>query len=298
MLSKSTVLVLGAGASKPYDFPTGLELSSCIFDQLTGPGYAPYNNLREFFGFGDNEIGRFREAFYFSGKNSVDAFLEHRTEFLAIGKAATAAVLVGYENPWKVFRYDNQNWLRYLYNNLNTSFEEFRSNKLAIVTFNYDRVIEFFFYELLKNTYGKTDDECRSVLEKIPIIHLHGQLGSMPWQSELARPFGPERDPTSLRIAAEGIKIVHEDISDGRDKDFERAKGLMKTANQVLFMGFGYNKTNIDRLEVGELERSAMGTAVGLNSQERTEISKICKGKIIFCEGDCLQFMREQIHWD
>lgn len=143
MLSKSTVLVLGAGASKPYNFPTGFELSGRIFDQLQGAGHAPYNNLREIFGFGQTEINRFRDAFYFSGKNSVDAFLEHRTEFLAIGKAATAAVLVEYENPWRLFQYDDQNWLRYLYNNLNTSFDDFGSNKLSIVTFNYDRVVEF-----------------------------------------------------------------------------------------------------------------------------------------------------------
>ena len=64
-------------------------------------------------------------------------------EFLAIGKAATAAVLVEYENPWRLFQYDDQNWLRYLYNNLNTSFDDFGSNKLSIVTFNYDRVVEF-----------------------------------------------------------------------------------------------------------------------------------------------------------
>ena len=181
MLSKSTVLVLGAGASKPYDFPTGIELSSEINNQLQGRGHAVFNNLCDVFGFGENAIRRFREAFYFSGKNSVDAFLEHRTEFLSIGKAATACVLTRYENPSRLFRYDGHNWLRYLYNNLNTSFEEFGSNKLAIVTFNYDRVVEYFLFTSLKNTYGKSDEECRAALEKIPIIHLHGQLGGLPW---------------------------------------------------------------------------------------------------------------------
>lgn len=72
----------------------------------------------------------------------------------------------------------------------------------------------------------------------------------------------------------------------------------MKSADQVLFMGFGYNKTNIDRLEVGKLVKPALGTAVGLNSQEKTEISKISEGKITFCDGDYLQFMRQQIRWD
>lgn len=65
-------------------------------------------------------LKKITESVLFLWKNSVDAFLEHRTEFLAIGKAATAAVLVGFENPWQLFRYDDQNWLLYLYNNLNT----------------------------------------------------------------------------------------------------------------------------------------------------------------------------------
>src|ERR1700742_4305796 len=160
MLIKPTVLVLGAGASKPFQFPTGVELSTQLVDQLQ-PQQRSYESLVTGFDLPGQKIAEFREAFFYSGKNSVDAFLEHRTEFLPIGKAATAAILVGYEHPWHLFRYDNNNWLRYLYNNLNTSFDDFGSNRLAIVTFNYDRTVEHFFFTSLKNTYGRSDDECR-----------------------------------------------------------------------------------------------------------------------------------------
>jgi len=35
-----------------------------------------------------------------------------------------------------------------------TSFDEFQNNKLAIVTFNYDRSLEQYFYQRLKHTYS------------------------------------------------------------------------------------------------------------------------------------------------
>ena len=35
MLTRSTVLILGAGASKPFGFPTGIELSEQVFDKLS-----------------------------------------------------------------------------------------------------------------------------------------------------------------------------------------------------------------------------------------------------------------------
>ena len=114
----------------------------------------------------------------------------------------------------------------------------------------------------------------------------------------MGRPFSSENEPRALQIAAEGIKIVHEDISDGRDKDFERAKALMHEAEQVRFLGFGYNATNILRLEISKLPRQAVGTAMGLTKHELGEISKVCGGKIVFKPNDCLNLLRERISWD
>jgi hypothetical protein len=63
-----------------------LEHNHDIAKALTNCGFAP------------QLIENFRTAFFRSGKNSVDAFLEHRTEFSAVGKAATAAVLLHCES--------------------------------------------------------------------------------------------------------------------------------------------------------------------------------------------------------
>jgi hypothetical protein len=40
---------------------------------------------------------------------------------------------------------------------------------------------------------------------------------------------------TRFTIAGENIRIVHEDMSDGRE-DFEHAKALLKDGEQILFL--------------------------------------------------------------
>jgi hypothetical protein len=120
----------------------------------------------------------------------------------------------------------------------------------------------------------------------------------LPWQKGDGRTFGPDVNPEMLRIASSGIKIIHEDISDGRDKDYERAKTLLQQSQQVLFLGFGFNQANVTRLEIPRLPKRALATGVGLNIQEANAISKACGGTVMFHQGDCLQFIREQLAWD
>jgi hypothetical protein len=297
MLTTPTVLVLGAGASVPFGFPTGAGLSRLVSSGLR-PGNHPYNVLVQDGGFSKIEVLQFREEFTFSGKNSVDSFLEHRTDLMHIGKAATAAVLIGYENREKLFSYEPDNWLRYLYNNLNASFDEVWFKSPFNHHVYYDRSVETFLFEALKNTYKQTDAACKAALDQIPIIHLHGRLGFLPWQDVKGRPYTSHLDQQSLSASIEEIKIIHEDISDGRDKDFERAKQLMHETNRIVLMGFGYNRININRLGLTDLKGNvAIGTMVGFGSQERASINEACGGKISLHDGDCIHFVREFIAW-
>jgi hypothetical protein len=246
MLRERTVLVLGAGASNPYGYPTGIELSKLVFEQMQ-PLLLPVRALVDC-GFQASEIYAFRDEFYYSGKNSIDAFLEHRIDLMKIGKAITAALLIGFENPWALFRYDVSGWLRYIYNRLNATIAEFKNTKLSIITFNYDRAVEHFFFTSLQNTYKITDEECAAALKAIPIIHLHGSLGDLPWQAANGRPYSSELSKQAIQARIDGIKIIHEDITDGRDLDFEYAKKLMQDADRIVFLGFGFNQTNAERL--------------------------------------------------
>ena len=143
MLKTKTVFVLGAGASVPFGFPTGLGLTELVLKGLRERGRI-YDMLTTGLYLNASALDNFATSLYNSGKNSVDAFLEHRQEFTDIGKAAIVSSLIPFEVPDKVMGFDTSNWLRYMYNQLNSGFDEFGGNTIAFVTFNYNRTVEWF----------------------------------------------------------------------------------------------------------------------------------------------------------
>ncbi|HEY6222343.1 MAG TPA: hypothetical protein VIW26_01050, partial [Gemmatimonadales bacterium] len=90
MIKQRIVLILGAGASIPYGFPSGEALRANIIKDLSKSTAQPFQ-LLEAAGFEAKHITNFRSALQQSGQRSVDAFLEHRSEFVGIGKVAIAA---------------------------------------------------------------------------------------------------------------------------------------------------------------------------------------------------------------
>jgi hypothetical protein len=296
MLEVPTVFVLGAGSSVPYGFPTGIELSKTIVQGLrNGPLLA---GLRDIGDIETQTLLHFREEFYESGKNSVDAFLEHREDLMEIGKLVTAFALIEKEVLEELFTF-TESWLRELYNRLNSTFDEFGSNKVSFVTFNYDRSVENFFFRALSKSYNAAANDVTALMSKIPIVHLHGRLGFLPWQSEgESRPYNHQVTADALRIAAKNIKIIHEDITDGRDGDFAAAKKLLAEADQIILMGFGYNSTNVERLGIRDLpDHKMIGTCVGLGAKGEAAVKEITGGKVQLIGGDCTHFVRELMRW-
>ena len=97
----------------------------------------------------------------------------------------------------------------------------------------------------------------------------------------------------------ENIRILHEDINDGPEGDFARAKGLLTDAEQIRFMGFGFGKTNIERLGLRTMEpRRAKATCIGMTNRERAENQNYLNQRVDFVGGDCLDMLREDIDWD
>ena len=187
MITTPTVLVLGAGASYPYGFPTGVDLKRLICEQFSTTRAVASQLLGclnpEGTKFAPDEFSKFREAFLKSGQPSVDAFLERRPEFLDVGKLAIAFCLMPFEKEENLYYPDPSrggDWYEYLSVKLNSSFEEFGQNRLSIITFNYDRSLEQYLLNSLINLHGKTRDECAEALAQIPIVHVYGQLGERP----------------------------------------------------------------------------------------------------------------------
>jgi len=299
---KRTVFVLGAGSSADYDFPIGQKLCKLVCDELReGRQYGP--DLRDNAGFTDEEINKFCRELRLSAQLSVDAFLEHRREFLNLGKAAMALMLVRKEVPGNLWFFGDANWMRYMFSRLNAPFESFHEIPVSFITFNYDRSLEHFLCTALQSKYGKTEAECAAVLEHIPIIHLHGRLGYLPWEKgEGQRPYDATINREVLNTCIKNIKVVHEDIKDGRDKDFARAFDLMQDADCIYYLGFGYGPVNMERLKIRDLLAGKLtyGTGKGLTQHECDEARNLVGGtsQLNPLPGlDCTQLLRNYVDW-
>lgn len=291
-----TVFVLGAGASAPYDFPLGVGLAREVRNTLYRSEIIDLfqNHLQ----IHPTHTRSFADALARSGRQSVDAFLEHRPEFMDVGKAGIALILIGHEHPTYLFEGRGGGWLDYMFDKLNCPFERFGANKVAFITFNYDRSLEYYLFTCLQNSYGKSAEACAHQLKQIRIIHLHGDLGALPWQqTEDVRDYEPTVSPEAVRIASRRIKIIHEDIV-GRDNEFNEAKRLLHLAEQIYFFGFGYNATNMARLGIAHMRDGiARGTGHGLTDHERSLISESIQRKIQILPHDCIDLLRNVVMW-
>lgn len=159
MITEDTVFILGAGASKPYNYPTGSELRLNICRLCV----AEIQDLIEI----DNELhvkklvleaSKFTKTFFNSSTPSIDLFLARNQNFSNIGKISIVfSILIAEHNSnlHEDISEKNQDWYSYLFhrmtNDLTTpdSYDYFGSNKVTFITFNYDRSLEYFIYESL-----------------------------------------------------------------------------------------------------------------------------------------------------
>lgn len=272
MINKPTVLILGAGASMHLGFPSGIGLRDEICAGLHIPAGPLYEDLQKL-GFSDENQRDFGNQLTKSGKESVDRFLEHRREFLEIGKAAMASVLIRNEDDGALLRFGagSHHWYEHMYNRIFPSFEPISEGLLSIITFNYDRSLERYLLSALYYSSGQSIGNAAEVLKSIRILHVHGHLGQLPELGEGGREYSSDNSLDELKVAIEGIRIIHEIEDD--DDSFRWAKRKLRVAHTIYFIGFGYDPTNLKRLgfpeiSVEEKDKRICGSAHGFTQRE------------------------------
>lgn len=256
------VLVLGAGASAEYGFPTGQELVvqmlKYLDPALQGTMKNDYLVALNDAGFPAKRIVAFRNALAEARVDSVDAFLAKQRGLRRIGRAAIAASLIPYEDQEGARRPPNKpGWFELLFRAMTQSRDPFEENALSVITFNYDRSFEHLMFVALRGLYPGGLRGARRRLQSIPLVHLHGSLGSYPPLNRgLGRSYVATLDGSSIKKAEKAIKIIPDDDEhDGpldSDDDFERAYGLLCEAELVVLLGFGFNSLNVNRLALSE----------------------------------------------
>ena len=287
MIQEKTVLILGAGASMDFGCPPGHEIVQLVHGVLWNAKNNPQHPLRAC-DFGENAITEFAKALWDSDMLSVDAFLEHQPRYLHLGKLAMAAALIPYEKPESLFPHTSPpTWLNLLLERLQAPLKDWKRNKLAIITFNYDRVVEQYLSQAILNRFGITLEESTALIrETVPIVHVYGSLGGLPgFGGENERDYSNVVSAEIIRAAANGIRIVHE--GDSSVEEFRYAKALLFASRSVVFLGFGYHRANMDRLGVGDLPGtiSVQGTSVGLTATERMVARERSNNRIMIDEN-------------
>ncbi len=243
LITSPTVLILGAGASAHVGYPLGSQLVS---ELCALRGNSSLENLPA--GWTSAAANDFLTRLSRSGHYSIDAFLETVPEHAALGKYLIARELKRREVVDALFPpHSTGSWYQYLLNVLlrDTGAAHFHPNSLEIITFNNDRSLEAYLHHALQSRFRIPDDEAATVLSEIPIVHVHGILGSYP-----AVPYIASSGPEELLAISQQIQIIHEikDVSDGFCNEmFERANGMLKGAERIFFLGFGFHSDNVRR---------------------------------------------------
>ncbi|MFT3911463.1 MAG: hypothetical protein QM737_18715 [Ferruginibacter sp.] len=313
MIQKQTVFILGAGASYSFGYPLGKNLVEIIIKNFDPDSPDCAIPLFMGLGFSESEILAFRNQLRLSATPSIDSFLEPRGEDERyLGKLAIAYALIPFEKTDTLF-YDNS-WYVTLLNKLKFSFNDFEKNKVAFITFNYDRSLEHFLMTALQNQFNKTEQEIAEKLKKIPIVHLYGKLGMLPWETvkpeEYSREYNPKILPHLLRRSSKSLKIIYDKV-ELDNAEFKQARQLISSARKVYFLGFGYHKDNLERLRIKSLLSSspistttstvttssiiAEGTCYRLPQDLKETVPKIYRIKFPNMDRDINEFFEQRI---
>jgi len=250
--------------------------------------------------FGKTKVENFADRL--KGAVSIDAFLEHQyKDFEKIGKAAIAAALLPFERQESLFEDMQKNWYQLLWSRLaaDAPFDKFEDNKLRVITFNYDRSLEYYLFTMLEKTYP--DKEEHEYVVRMPkIIHVHGQLGCLPWQpgadQKNSVPYdaikgayeqkqqhsysqGHPVDDVIKRYfdcARKRIRVIHDDDED--TDDLKQAREWIKSYQRLYFLGFGYHPNNLHKLQVQKLRpvnSFTKGTIQGLSRERKQDAATL-----------------------
>lgn len=311
MIKAKTAIILGAGASMPYGFPSGKDLISNIIGNLKGK-----KKVFLHYGYEEELIESFRIDLELAKPQSIDIFLIEREKYKDLGKFAICSAINQREIQGELLmdQVDKGGIYEFFYHKLTDNLIDIRNNNVAFLTFNYDRSLEQYLFVRLS---GRRSDKS-NVIEEVgglPIFHIHGSLGLLPWQNEEGLPYkplyldngAPERSEP-IFSSRNNIQILNES---------QRYKGLpanissfLRTSKNIYFIGFGYHPENLDKLGLWKKDPSLrpkkplwvdhdkiVGCSYGFKSAEVKDFGEIWS--ITFPDGTNemkgLEFIREHV---
>lgn len=271
MANQDSVLILGAGASKPYGFPAASELGQMINGVLP-EAFADLNYtgvLRERVGAwqkfleacyvptGDGQQWPFllqmQKQFRESEIYSIDRFAFLHPNFETMARHYIALILLLCERQSIL----SSGWYRAFWNDVLMPAIKDDSAPLDIVTFNYDRSLEEYIRRVAKAAYPTRQKE---VLAKIRIYHVYGSLGKLDHGDGYVK-FG---DPTYFENSTPFIKLIPP-----RAEANDNLGDLIASKKKAVFLGFGFDELNLGVLGIhaGRRPKQIFASRMGLSKR-------------------------------
>lgn len=287
-MNRKTVFVIGAGASKEANLPTGLELKSKIAQLLD----IRFENYRQIGGDEtitqalrllvqdvngrDGDINPYRiEACHISEAMpqaiSIDNFIDTHRENPKIALCGKLAIVKSileaekksllyfdkYKNVSKLnFKFLEKTWygsfFQLLTENCAKSELKARFETITLIIFNYDRCIEHYLLHALQNYYKIDQSNAAQLVKYINIYHPYGQVGHLPWiQAKDSMGFGESPTGQTLLSLSNQIKTFAEG-TDPNASEIVEIKEHMAKVSHLIFLGFAFHKLNMKLLNPTE----------------------------------------------
>jgi hypothetical protein len=127
-------------------------------------------------------------------------------------------------------------------------FANVGQNQIRFITFNYDRSLELYLHQTIRNHHLKTDKESYAQWSKVGLMHMYGQVGPFDFSNRglEGRPYTSELSTRAIEIAAAGIHIMTNDRTD--ENNVSRSQAWFEWADQVYILGFSFDPMNCERL--------------------------------------------------
>src|SRR5207248_963296 len=125
-------------------------------------------------------------------------------------------------------------------------------SNVAFSCFNYDRCIEVFLQYAIASYFGIAKNEAERITRGLEIVHPYGCVGSLPlYGNENAVGFGAVDAGASPDIARH-IRTFTERVEESTTLD--RLRDILNSADNVVFLGFGFHPMNMELLDLGKPE--------------------------------------------
>ncbi|AWN51096.1 SIR2 family protein [Methylobacterium sp. 17Sr1-1] len=284
MINRKIVFVIGAGSGFDINMPLGTKLAENI-SNLTAvkngaygmpePCDQKFSDMLRYYAHNndDMEDPDVIEKYYKISSDislginlakSIDDFVnthQQNKNLVAVAKIAIAECILKAERNCLLYNEFNgrqfvdfsqtkRTWYSSLFSTLTHGVPS--SNMadafkyITFINFNYDRCLEFFLTNALRQYFLCDTEYANNVVKNIKILHPYGQVGFLPGSAgtrNIIKFGGCDDYPHSSVKAANEIITYTENIQDGnlRSDILEAISG----AQSIVFLGFGFHDQNI-----------------------------------------------------